>query len=414
MPGKSTTSTDSGYNIHWRRNLAVCFIGSFTTLVAMTLLLPFLPLYVEELGVSDHAGIVQWSGVAYGATFLAAALVAPLWGRLGDRYGRKLMLVRASFGMAICMSLMGMVQDVWQLVALRLLVGLAGGYSSGSTILVAMQTPKERSGWALGMLSAGIMAGNLVGPLIGGALPPRIGIRATFLLAGAVIFLAFLATTFLIKEDRRPAVASAKKRSTGGWSQIPDKRPVAAMLATGMLLMFATMSIEPIITVYVAELVVDPAKVTMIAGVVMSAAALGAILSAPRLGKLADRVGHWTVIVGALSIAALLLIPQAFVTDSWQLIGLRFLMGLALGGLLPSVTSVIRHNVPDGVGGNVLGYSISAQYVGQVAGPVLGGFVGGHFGMRAVFLATAVLLALGALFNWAVRSRYEQPQSAQR
>ena len=199
MPGERTTSTDSGYNIYWRRNLAVCFIGSFTTLVAMTLLLPFLPLYVEELGVRDHAGIVQWSGVAYGATFLAAALVAPLWGRLGDRYGRKLMLVRASFGMAICMSLMGMVQDVWQLVALRLLVGLAGGYSSGSTILVAMQTPKERSGWALGMLSAGIMAGNLVGPLIGGALPPRIGIRATFLIAGAVIFLAFLATNFLIK-----------------------------------------------------------------------------------------------------------------------------------------------------------------------------------------------------------------------
>ena len=412
MPSESTTSADSGYNIHWRRNLVVCLIGSFTTLVAMTLLLPFLPLYVEELGVSGHAGIVQWSGIAYGATFLAAALVAPLWGRLGDRYGRKLMLVRASFGMAVCMSLMGMVQDVWQLVALRLLVGLAGGYSSGSTILVAMQTPKDRSGWALGTLSAGIMAGNLVGPLIGGALPPRIGIRATFLIAGGIIFLAFLATTFLIKEDRRPVIAGAKKQASGGWSQIPDKRPVMAMLATGMLLMFATMSIEPIMTVYVAELVTDPAKVTLVAGFVMSAAALGAILSAPRLGKLADRVGHWTVIVGALLVAALLLVPQAFVTESWQLIVLRFLMGLALGGLLPSVTSVIRHNVPDGVGGNVLGYSISAQYVGQVAGPVLGGFIGGHFGMQAVFLFTAVLLALGALFNWVVRNRYEQPQSA--
>lgn len=412
MPSESTTSADGGYNIHWRRNLVVCLIGSFTTLVAMTLLLPFLPLYVEELGVNGHAGIVQWSGIAYGATFLAAAIVAPLWGRLGDRYGRKLMLVRASFGMAVCMSLMGMVQDVWQLVALRLLVGLAGGYSSGSTILVAMQTPKDRSGWALGTLSAGIMAGNLVGPLIGGALPPRIGIRATFLIAGGIIFLAFLATTFLIREDRRPAIAGAKKQASGGWSQIPDKRPVMAMLATGMLLMFATMSIEPIITVYVAELVTDPAKVTLVAGFVMSAAALGAILSAPRLGKLADRVGHWTVIVGALLVAALLLVPQAFVTESWQLIVLRFLMGLALGGLLPSVTSVIRHNVPDGVGGNVLGYSISAQYVGQVAGPVLGGFIGGHFGMQAVFLFTAVLLALGALFNWVVRNRYEQPQSA--
>ncbi|RUW73393.1 MULTISPECIES: multidrug efflux MFS transporter [unclassified Mesorhizobium] len=400
-------SEHGGYNVHWRRNLAVCFAGSFSTLIAMTLLLPFLPLYVEQLGAEGHAAIVQWSGIAYGATFLAAALVAPLWGRLGDRYGRKLMLVRASFGMAICMSLTGMVETVWQLVLLRLLIGFAGGYSSGSTILVAMQTPKERSGWALGVLSAGITAGSLVGPLLGGALPPVIGIRATFLLSGGVIFLAFLATTFLIKETPRPPAAKTKAASKpkSGWSQIPDKRPVAAMLATGMLLAFATMSIEPIITVYVQQLIEDQSRVTLVAGVVMSAAALGAILSASWLGRLADRIGHWNVVIAALGVSALLLIPQAFVTAGWQLIGLRFLMGLALGGLLPCITSVIRHNVPDGVGGNVLGLSISAQYVGQVAGPLLGGFAGGHFGMRSVFLGTSVLMAGGAVYNWIVQSR---------
>jgi len=397
----------SGYNIHWRRNLAVCFAGSFSTLIAMTLLLPFLPLYVEQLGAQGHAAIVQWSGVAYGATFFAAALVAPLWGRLGDRYGRKVMLVRASFGMAICMSLTGMVETVWQLVLLRLLIGFAGGYSSGSTILVAMQTPKDRSGWALGVLSAGITAGSLVGPLLGGALPPLIGIRTTFLLSGGMIFLAFLATTFLIKENPRPQAAKATSsvKPKSGWAQIPDKRPVVAMLTTGMLLAFATMSIEPIITVYVQQLIEDPSRVTMVAGVVMSAAALGTILSASWLGKLADRVGHWNVVVGALAVSALLLIPQAFVTDGWQLIGLRFLMGLALGGLLPCITSVIRHNIPDGVGGNVLGLAISAQYVGQVAGPLTGGFVGGHFGMRAVFLGTSALMAGGAVYNWIVQSR---------
>lgn len=400
-------SEHGGYNVHWRRNLAVCFAGSFSTLIAMTLLLPFLPLYVEQLGAKGHAAIVQWSGIAYGATFLAAALVAPLWGRLGDRYGRKLMLVRASFGMAICMSLTGMVETVWQLVLLRLLIGFAGGYSSGSTILVAMQTPKERSGWALGVLSAGITAGSLVGPLLGGALPPLIGIRATFLLSGGVIFLAFLATTFLIKETPRPPAAKTKAASKpqSGWSQIPDKRPVAAMLATGMLLAFATMSIEPIITVYVQQLIEDQSRVTLVAGVVMSAAALGAILSASWLGRLADRIGHWNVVIAALGVSALLLIPQAFVTEGWQLIGLRFLMGLALGGLLPCITSVIRHNVPDGVGGNVLGLSISAQYVGQVAGPLLGGFAGGHFGMRSVFLGTSALMAGGAVYNWIVQSR---------
>jgi MFS family permease len=391
-------------SIHWKRNLAVSLVGSFTTIVAMTLLLPFLPLYVEELGVSDHAAIVQWSGIAYGATFFAAAFVAPLWGRLGDIYGRKLMLVRASLGMTVAISLMGMAGNVWQLVALRLFVGLAGGYSSGSMVLVATQTPKDRSAWALGTLASGIMAGNLVGPLIGGVLPPLIGIRGTFLAAGAMIFLAFLATAFLIKEEKSPARKQAAKAS-GGWASIPDKRPVIAMLATGMLLMFANMSIEPIITVYVAQLVGDTARVTMTAGVVMSAAALGSILSASRLGKLADRIGHWPVIAGALGVAGVLLIPQAFVTSSWQLIILRFLMGVALGGLLPCISSVIRHNVPDSAAGSILGLSVSSQYVGQVAGPLLGGFVGGHIGMRAVFLGTCVLLIAGAAYSWMVRPR---------
>ncbi|WP_158813078.1 MFS transporter [Methylocapsa sp. S129] len=394
-----TAGVESQY---WLRNMTVCLVGSFTTIVAMTLMLPFLPLYVEQLGVRDQAAIVQWSGIAYGASFFTAALVAPLWGWLADLHGRKLMLIRASLGMTIAMPLIGMAQDVWQLVALRLLVGLLGGYSSGSMVLVATQTPKDRSGWALGMLASGIMAGNLVGPLIGGALPPLIGIRDTFWAAGAVIFLTFLATTFLIKEERRPPRAKSARR--GGWAAIPDKRPALAMMFTGMLLMFATMSIEPIITVYVAQLVRDQSEVTLVSGIVMSAAALGSILSASRLGKLADRVGHWNVIVGALAACALLLIPQAFVTQGWQLVGLRFLMGLALGGLLPCIASVIRHNVPDGVGGAILGYSTSAQYAGQVTGPLVGGFIGGHFGMRAVFLGTSVLIACGAVYNWAVRS----------
>ena len=175
------------------------------------------------------------------------------------------------------------------------------------------------------------------------------------------------------------------------------------MLLTGTLLMMANMSIEPIITVYVAQLVPDDAQVTIVSGLVMSAAALGSIVSASRLGKLADRIGHWTVIIAGLSVCAALLIPQAFVTAGWQLIALRFLMGLSLGGLLPCITSVLRHSVPDSIAGTILGYGTSANYAGQVAGPLLGGFVGGHFGMRAVFLGTCVLMAAGAAFTWISR-----------
>ncbi len=396
--------TEDDGTAYWQRNLWVCVFGTFTTIIAMTLLLPFLPLYVEQLGVTDHAAIVQWSGAAYGATFLTAAMFAPLWGRLGDQYGRKLMLIRASLGMAVAMSLIGLSQNVYQLVGLRLLAGLLGGYSSGSMILVATQTPRANTAWALGMMSSGVMAGSLAGPLIGGFLPPLIGIRMTFLAAGAIIFVAFLATVFLIQEEPRPRRSRGVKHKAG-FASVPNKGPVIAMLATGMLLMFANMSIEPIITVYVAQLLPDPSKVTIVAGFVMAAAALGSIISASRLGKLADKIGHWTVIVGCLLVCALLLVPQAFVTDGWQLIGLRFLMGLSLGGLLPCVATVIRHNVPERSAGSILGYSTSSQYVGQVTGPLMGGFVGGHFGMRAVFLGTAVLMAAGALYGWVARPR---------
>lgn len=383
---------------HWRRNLWVCVLGSFSTIVAMTLLLPFLPLYVQQLGVQEPAAIARWSGAAYGATFISAALTAPLWGKLADRYGRKLMLIRASLGMAVAMSLIGMATAPWQLVALRLLAGLLGGYASGSTILVAAQTPKAQTGWALGVLSSGIMAGNVVGPLLGGVLPPLIGIRHTFWLTGAVIFLAFLAATFLLKEAPRAA-----KKAAAGEGDEPEasiNRPVVRLMwLSGMLLIFANMSIEPIITLYIAQFVHGDHAVTVTAGLVMAAAALGSILSAPRLGRLADRIGHARVLIYGLLFCALLLIPQAFISAAWQLVVLRFLMGMALGGLMPCVTALIRHNVPQRQVGKMLGYATSAQYVGQVSGPLFGGFIGGAFGMRPVFLATCVIMALCALLN---------------
>lgn len=386
------------YNSFWQRNLLVCFIGSFSTVFAMTLMLPFLPLYVEELGVSGHAAVVQWSGVAFSATFITAGLIAPVWGKLGDRYGRKSMLVRASLGMAVTVSLMGLVTNIWQLVGLRLLVGLAGGYSSGATILIAVQAPRERAAWALGIVSSGVMAGNLIGPLAGGWLPGLLGIRTTFFCAGALIFLSFIMTLTLIREEEQKPENTLAKTAVS-WSQLPARTVIICMLCTGLLLMLANMSIEPIITVYVRTLVSDASQITKVAGYVMAAAALGSIISASWLGKLADRIGHLRIITMALATAGFLLIPQAFVSSGWQLIALRFLMGLALGGLLPCMAAVIRHRVPEGMVGSILGYSVAAQFAGQFIGPLIGGFVGGHIGMPAVFLATSCILLLGAAWN---------------
>src|SRR5476649_2403914 len=186
---------------YWRRNLFVCVFGSFTTLLSLSMLLPFLPLYVQQLGVSSPAAVVQWSGVAFGATFFGTAITAPLWGRLADRYGRKPMLIRAAVGMAIVMSLIGLAHNLAELVVLRLIAGLIGGYASASTVMIGTQTPSDRSGWALGLLSTGALAGNLVGPLVGGFLPAWVGIRGTFFVGGAMIAVAAAATILLVRED---------------------------------------------------------------------------------------------------------------------------------------------------------------------------------------------------------------------
>ncbi|MBC9177138.1 MFS transporter [Pseudoroseomonas ludipueritiae] len=389
-------------SLHWRRNMYVCLVGSFTNVTAMTLLLPFLPLYVEQLGVQGRAAIVQWSGIAYGITFLGAGIMAPIWGKVADFYGRKMILMRACLAMAVCMSLIGVAENIYQLVGLRLLAGVLGGYASGAVVLVATQTPKEQAGWALGTLSIGTMAGTLLGPLVGGVLPGLIGLRGTFFLAGGVIFLAFLGTVFLIREDRQPRPKGAPQVTGSAWSMIPDRRPVIAMLATAMLLMLANMSVEPIITVYVAQFVPPGGDVVFTAGLVMAASAIGSVLAASWLGRLADRIGSWNLITICLLACGVLLIPQAFVTESWQLIGLRFLMGISLAGLLPAIAATIRHNVPQGAAGTILGYNTSAQYAGQVLGPLAGGFVGGHVGMQAVFLATTLIMFAGAAFNWTI------------
>lgn len=388
---------------YWRRNLFVAVFGSFTTLVSLSMLLPFLPLYVQQLGAQTPAAVVQWSGVAFGATFFGTAITAPLWGRLADRFGRKPMLVRAAVGMAIVMSLIGMAHSVGELVGLRLVAGLVGGYASASIVMVGTQAPRERAGWALGMLSTGALAGNLIGPLVGGFLPGLVGIRGTFYVGGAMIAVAALLTILLVREDfdatsdaKRRAGADTATAATGnGWV-------IFSLLLTAMMVLLANMSIEPIITVYIGELGVPTAHLARTAGFVMAASAFGSMLTAARLGALADRIGAWKVIFACLIATGLILIPQAFVTHWWQLAVLRGLMGMTLAGLLPSIAKLVRHSVDEHHLGKTLGYLQSAQFSGQVVGPLIGGFIGAHVGLHEVFFVTGSLLILCAGLNrWA-------------
>ncbi|SEJ31159.1 MFS transporter [Paraburkholderia diazotrophica] len=389
---------------YWKRNLFICVFGSFTTLVSLSMLLPFLPLYVKQLGVESQADVIQWSGVAFGATFLGTAVTAPIWGRLADRYGRKPMLIRAAVGMAVVMSLIGIAHNVYELVGLRLIAGLVGGYASASTVMVGTQAPRERAGWALGLLSTGALAGNLVGPLIGGLLPGLIGIRGTFFAGAAVIAVAALLTIFVVKEDFQPDTDAKRGASVAASTHASRTRyaVIGALLATAMMVLLANMSIEPVITVYVGSLGVELDRLARIAGVVMACSAFGSMLTAARLGALADRIGAWNVIVGCLVATGLLMIPQAFVNQWWQLAALRALMGMSLAGLLPAIAKLARHAVDESKTGQMLGYLQSAQFSGQVLGPVIGGQIAVHLGLHSVFFATGSLLVGCAAFaQWA-------------
>ena len=386
----------------WKKNLYVCWFGVFATSAGLSQLIPILPLFIQQLGVTNIAEIEEWSGIAYGVTFILMAVFSPIWGKAADRYGRKPMLLRASLGMALVLTCMGFVQNVYQLVGLRLLQGTISGYYAAAITLVATQTPKDRSGWALGTLSTGAVAGMLLGPLLGGAVADLFGLRSVFFVIGALLLVAFLAALLYVTENFTPSEKAAPKFRDIR-RMMPHPEVTVAMFATTFMLQLALMSIQPILTVYIAEMSNNTDYLAFLSGMVFAASGLSSVIAAPRLGALADRIGPPKVMVFALLAAGLLFIPQALVRNAWELMALRFLLGIATASLLPSINSMIRQITPDELTGQIYGYNQSAQFIGSFGGAVMGGQIASMFGLKYVFFSTSVLLLLNAAWvYWGV------------
>lgn len=382
----------------WKVNLISVWFGCFFTGLAISQILPFLPLYVSQLGVTSHEALSMWSGLTFSVTFLVSAIVSPMWGSLADRKGRKLMLLRASLGMAIAILLQAFATNVWQLFFLRAVMGLTSGYIPNAMALVASQVPRERSGWALSTLSTAQISGVIGGPLLGGFLADHVGLRAVFIITAILLVVSFLVTLFLIKEGGRPVISKAERLSGRAvFASLPYPGLMISLFVTTMVIQLCNGSVGPILTLFIKSMEPESTNIAFLSGMIAAVPGVSALISAPRLGKLGDRIGTARILMATLIFAVVLFFAMSFVTSPLQLGVLRFLLGFADGAMLPAVQTLLVKYSSDQVTGRIFGYNQSFMYLGNVAGPLIGASVSAMAGFRWVFAATAIVVLINII-----------------
>lgn len=387
-----------------KRNFIIIWISNLLVAGTMTMIMPFLSLYIETLGHFSEDYVQKWSGLIFGATFISAFIMSPIWGRIADKYGYKPILIINAIGLAISILLMGYVENVWQFFFLRLAMGVVTGFIPTSLAFISTQTEKKEAGKALGTLQMGSVSGSLFGPIVGGLLADSFGFQYTFFITSTSVLLAGIIISFGVKEVR--AAVSKKARQIYSRRQVlggifKHRLLINVMLITS-LIQIGNFSIQPLLSLYVADLTHDVTQITFLAGLTFSAAGLGNILFARFWGRLGDHIGYEKVLFILLGLAVIFMIPQAWVTALWQLILLRLVYGTVLGGLIPITTALIRREAPVTVQGEVMGYNTSFRFFGNIIGPLIGGFVSGIFSISAVFYVTAALFFIAWIILYVV------------
>jgi MFS transporter, DHA1 family, multidrug resistance protein len=378
----------------WQRTLWAMVGIQFVMTMSFSMLTPIMPLFLPMLGVQSESAVDLWSGILAGVTSFVAAFASPLWGRLADRHGRKLMLLRSSLAVGLFAGLMGAAGNVWQLFAYRALMGVFAGFSSTAIALVASQAPEERLGFVLGLLSTGQLVGTLVGPLLGGVLADATGsYRIPFYCTSATILVSTSIVWFGVHEH---FVAAAPGRGRGALlsSLLAVARSPGLLALFFVLLMaqFGVRTVQPVVTLYVRQMLGPRPDLATLSGIAFSITGLANVVAAPFLGNKSDVIGYRRVLLIALLGATVTTLPQAF-TQSYGLFTLlRFAVGLFIGGILPTANALVGRLVPRSQRGTVYGITSSAMFLGNSLGPLTGGAVAAAFGLRWVFLITAAVL----------------------
>ena len=382
----------------WKKNLFVLSIAVFIAGIAFSEIMPFLSLYINTLGNFSHQQLNFWSGIVYSGTFIVSAVVSPWWGKLADKKGRKPMILRAGIGMSVVIACMGLVQNVWQLLLLRMLQGVFAGFISNSNALVATETPKTNSGQALGTIASATTAGTLLGPLVGGALTSIFSYRITFMITGGLLLLCSILVLFFVHEDDFKAVTAKKlDKASGVIKSLPSPHLIFGLLLTTLIIQAANNSINPIVSLYVRQLLNGHDNVVFISGVIAALPGIATFLVASRFGAHGDKIGTHKIIVAGFIAASIFFFLTAFVRNTVELGILRFLVGFSDACLFPQVQTMLTKNSPAAVTGRIFSWNQSAMYIGNIVGPLLGSFVSGMFNYSMVFIVTTVIVLINLL-----------------
>lgn len=393
--GKDTPSTS------WRRTLAVVWIAEFIALIGFSMVLPFLPLYVQEMGVTDEAQVKFWSGILLSGHAVTMAIFGPIWGSVADRYGRKLMLQRATFGGALVLTLMGFARTPLQLLLLRIIQGSLTGTVPAATALVASVVPRERTGSALGLLQMGMYAGVSIGPLVGGVVADTLGYSYAFLITGGCLFLAGLGVLLFVHEGFQPPepdAAGDRRRWWAGLVDVVRSRDPLVPLAVRFLTRMGARAVGPVLPLFVVALMPPSSSmgVATMTGIVTAANSVASSGGAALLGRTGDRVGYRRVLLLSALAAGLFYFLQAGVANTTQLAILQFCLGGAIAGTISTLAALLARLVPPGQEGAIYGLDTTVVSGANAVGPMLGAAAAVAWGNRAAFLLAGGFFVLAA------------------
>lgn len=379
----------------WQKNLWLLWFGALVTSASYSMVVPFLPLFLLQIGVHQHTEM--WSGVLFSVSFLMGALISPYWGSLADRYGRKPMILRSGFSLFVVYILTAFVTNPYELLALRALQGLLAGYIPGAIALIATNTPEEKVGYALAFMSTSTATGNIVGPLLGGGIAKLFSNRVAFASAGIMVFLSTLLVLWFVTEEK---FVPSKKRSSviSDFKVAAGNKPFMVLLTLTLLTSLSIMTIEPVLTLYIAQIGGSLKNASLVSGIVFSLAGIATILFAPRWGKLSEKVGFRTILVTGLlggAIGNMMQIPFHSVVG-FSIV--RFLYGAFFSAVFPALNGLVVQTTESSFRGRAFGLNQTASQLGTMLGPLIGGYIGGAFSVHSIFWVTGGLLLVTTVF----------------